>query len=256
VKSITSEKFLAETVAKMILNAKHLVVFTGAGISTESGLSDFRGKDGVWTRRDKGLPPKPSPRFDEVSPNSAHKAIVELQELGIMKFLISQNVDNLHLKSGIKPSIIAELHGNYTIMKCTKCDKRYTREEIDWIREKHGRGFRTDEEIPGQPRCKMCHGRIISSVINFNDPMPKKEMKAAKEHVEKCDLLLVIGSSLTVYPAANFPKIAKKNGAKVVIINIDPTKLDDLTDMKIKQKAGIFLPKVIEQIKRLSTNLN
>ncbi len=227
------------------------MVFTGAGISTESGLSDFRGKDGIWTRRDKGLPPKKSKHFDEVEPNSAHLALVELQNMGIMKFLISQNVDNLHLKSGIKPEMLAELHGNYTLMKCLDCDSRFGRNEIGWNREVHGRGSRSESEALGQPVCKICQGRIISSVVNFNEPMPDKEVSISKEHSANCDLMLVIGSSLSVFPAAHLPKLAKQNGAKLIILNIDPTGLDSIADIKLGVKAGEFLSLVVNEIKRL-----
>ena len=242
----------AKLVASLINQSKYLVVFTGAGISTESGLSDFRGKNGIWTRRDKGLPPIRGKHFDEVKPNKAHLAIKQLQDMGILKFLISQNVDNLHLASGIDPKLIAELHGNYTLMKCLDCDSRFSRTKIGWNREIHGRGFRTEQPIENQPVCPNCKGRIISSVVNFNDPMPDKEMKLSKEHVSKCDLMIVVGSSLSVQPASNLPRKAKRNGAKVVIINIDPTNQDESVDLKLDYKAGEFLPSVIDQLNLLS----
>jgi len=109
-----------EQLAQWISEAKYLVVFTGAGISTESGLPDFRGPDGIWTRRDKGLPPNPRP-FSSAEPNLGHRALVDLQNLGKLHFLISQNVDNLHLKSGIRPDLLAELHGNITKLRCQRC---------------------------------------------------------------------------------------------------------------------------------------
>jgi NAD-dependent SIR2 family protein deacetylase len=232
----------------MIEESSYLVVFTGAGISTESGLADFRGKNGLWTRRDKGLPPPKSKHFDEVVPNSAHIALVELQNQGKMKFLISQNVDNLHLKSGIKDELIAELHGNYTLVKCLECDSRYTREEVGWKREIHGRGSRREPQLPNQPVCKECQGRLVSSVVDFNDPMPEKEVELAKFHSRQCDLMIVIGSSLSVYPAANYPKLAKDNGAKLIIINIDPTRLDHIADLNIKEKAGEFFIELMKEI--------
>lgn len=251
-RKIKEEDNLAEKLSNWILKSQYLVAFTGAGISTESGLSDFRGKDGVWTRRDKGLPPVPSPKFDDVKPNDAHMFLVELQKRGILKFLISQNVDNLHLHSGINPSLLAELHGNYTKVKCIECDTRFKKNEVGWDREIHGAGFRTEPAQENQPLCGVCGGRLISSVVNFNDPMPIQEVKLAKDHSLKCDLMLVIGSSLSVYPAANYPKLAKKNGAKLVIINIDPTGLDDLADLKIQKKAGEFLSDVLKIIKMSS----
>jgi len=119
-----------QTLAQWLYEAKYPVVFTGAGISTESGISDFRGPDGVWTRRDRGLPPKPMTRsWDSIEPNSGHLAIVELQKLGKLKFLISQNVDNLHLKSGIRPDLLAELHGNRNKLRCVRCDETVDRSE-------------------------------------------------------------------------------------------------------------------------------
>ncbi|MFX1537699.1 MAG: Sir2 family NAD-dependent protein deacetylase, partial [Promethearchaeota archaeon] len=167
-------------VAQAINEAKYLVVLTGAGISTESGIPDFRGPDGTWTRRDKGLPPKPmSKPLEEMEPNAGHHALVELQNRGVLKFLISQNVDNLHLKSGIRSELLAELHGNHLIMKCLKCDARYTKEGLGWKDVSHGIGYRYHPQWSNQPRCSQCGGRIISSVINFSDPMPLKEMQEA-----------------------------------------------------------------------------
>ena len=151
---IVPEQDAVSLVAKMVKDSNYLVVFTGAGISTESGLADFRGKNGLWTRRDKGLPPPKSKHFDEVEPNPAHQALVKLQNQGLMKFLISQNVDNLHLLSGIKSDMIAELHGNYKYVKCVECDSRFTREEVGWIRDIHGRGSRKEPQLPNQPICE------------------------------------------------------------------------------------------------------
>ena len=120
----TSTADKIQDLAQLLYEARYPVFFTGAGISTESGLPDFRGPDGVWTRRDGGLAPKPmKTSWDAVAPNSGHSAIVELQKMGKLKFLISQNVDNLHLKSGIRPEILAELHGNMTKMRCTRCTR-------------------------------------------------------------------------------------------------------------------------------------
>ncbi len=236
-------------IVQMIKGSNYVVVFTGAGISTESGLADFRGKDGIWTRKEKGLPPIRGKHFDEVKPNAGHLALVALQDMGVIKFLISQNVDNLHLKSGIKPELIAELHGNYMFMKCIECDTRYKREEIGWDREIHGRGFRAEKQLDHQPVCPNCNGRIISSVVNFNDPMPEKEMAISKKHTQKCDLLLVVGSSLSVFPAAGLPRKAQKNGVKLIIINIDSTPLDEKADIKLEVSAGEILSKVVAKLK-------
>ncbi len=142
-----------QTLARWLYESRYPVVFTGAGISTDSGLPDFRGPDGVWTRRDKGLPPKPIGRpWESVEPNSGHMAIVELQNLGKLKFLISQNVDNLHLKSGIRNKLLAELHGNTTKLRCMRCQT-------------------TIERSTGQTICN-CGGSLTSSVVDFGQPLP------------------------------------------------------------------------------------
>ena len=239
-----------ERVAELISKSSYLVAFTGAGISTESGLPDYRGPEGVWTLRAKGLKPKlPAKPWDQIEPNPGHYALVELYKMGKLKYLISQNVDNLHIKSGIPPEILAELHGNYTIMKCLACDARFTKQEIGWNDLLHGKGYRTQNPLPNQPKCPKCGGRIISSVVNFGDPMPEREMAEALKQAQRCDLMLVIGSSLTVSPANQFPLIAKRRGAKIVIINMGETQLEEIADIRIHAKTGEFLPKVIDKIK-------
>ncbi|MHA2104673.1 MAG: SIR2 family NAD-dependent protein deacylase [Candidatus Hodarchaeales archaeon] len=238
-----------EKIADLILESNHLVFFTGAGVSTESGIADYRGPDGVWTRRDKGLKPKPGPSVEQVRPNKAHLAITELQNLEILKFLISQNVDNLHLRSGIKPNLIAELHGNHALMKCISCDVRITKDEINWDDNLYGRGYRTQSPVNDQPVCMNCEGRLISSVVNFDDPMPEKEMNTATNHSRLADVFVVVGSTLLVHPAASLPLEAKQNGAVLIIINIGETPMDKLADYRISAKAGEFLDILLKTIK-------
>ncbi len=136
--------------SQWLADCEAVVIFTGAGISTDSGVPDFRGPDGVWTRRDKGLPP---PRWkvnpDQVLPNAGHLAVVELQALGKLRLLISQNVDNLHLLSGIEPDRIVELHGNGALMKCLACDRRFAHPDIGWDESRFGRGYRTQQPVEG-----------------------------------------------------------------------------------------------------------
>ena len=119
---------------------------------------------------------------------------------------------------------------------------------MGWIRDIHGRGSRKEPQQSNQPVCEKCQGRLISSVVDFNDPMPEKEVELAKYHSLQCDLMMVVGSSLSVYPAANFPKLAKENGAKLIIINIDSTRLDHIADLKITEKAGEFLDKLMKAV--------
>ena len=243
-----------EHVARIMANSNYLVGFTGAGVSTESGLPDYRGPEGVWTLRDKGLPPKrPTKPISEIEPNDGHHALVDLYELGILKYLISQNVDNLHLKSGIPSEILAELHGNHALAKCVDCDERFTKQEIGWEDQIHGKGYRTERPRPNQPKCE-CNGRIISSIVNFNDPMPEKEIIESENQSRKCDVMLVVGSSLSVYPAAELPVIAKRSGATLIIVNKGPTELDNLADVRIEAKSGEFLPLVVEQIRKLKNS--
>jgi NAD-dependent SIR2 family protein deacetylase len=221
-----------EALAKLMFKARYLVLFTGAGISTESGLPDFRGPDGLWTRRDKGLPP-PSGGvpWHLVPPNSSHLAIVELQHLGKLKFLISQNVDNLHLKSGIRPELLAELHGNIAKLRCPKCGRTYDRSS----------GLRS---------CR-CGGALTSSTVDFGQPLPERDVMLSFEHARKSDLFVVVGSSLVVTPAADMPKEALHAGAKLVIINQGETPFDRFAHLRFHEKVGETLPKAVARLKIL-----
>lgn len=219
------------TLARWMCLAKYPVVFTGAGISTESGLRDFRGPDGVWTRRDKGLA-TPRQDFTGAEPNAGHHAIAELQNLGKMGFLISQNVDNLHLKSGIEPERLAELHGNVTKVRCEGCD------------------FKMDR-IGGESECPLCGGQLVSTVVNFGQSLPEKDLRESYEHSKLCDLFLVVGSSLVVYPAADMPRVALQVGAKLVIINQGETPYDNETHLRFFEAIGEVLPPAVEQLKAL-----
>ena len=221
-----------KTLAQWMFEANYLVVFTGAGISTESGLPDFRGPDGIWTRRDKGLPLKPMPPWDSVQPNQGHLVIVELQELGKLKFLISQNVDNLHLKSGIKPELLAELHGNIAKLRCERCQATITKSS-------------------NLERCPHCGGKLLSSVVNFGQPLPTKDLELSYRHSNKSDLFIVAGSSLVVTPAAYMPREALKAGAKLVIINKGETPFDSVCHLRFNEKTGDVLPQAVSELKKL-----
>ena len=218
-----------DTLARWLFEARYVVVFTGAGISTESGLPDFRGPDGLWTRRDKGLPPKPM-SFASVKPNSGHMAIVELQDLGKLAFLISQNVDNLHLKSGIRPDLLAELHGNIDKLVCLSCEQ-------------------TVDKSAGADTCS-CGGRLVPSVVNFGQPLPRKALADSYWHSERCDLFVVVGSSLVVYPAADMPRVALQSGARLVIINQGETPFDSVAHLRFWEGIGDVLPVAVEQLKQ------
>lgn len=221
-----------ERFAKLLYKSRYPVFFTGAGISTESGLPDFRGPDGVWTRRDKGLAAEPvSKPWDSFEPNSGHLAIVELQKIGKLKFLISQNVDNLHLKSGIRPDLLAELHGNLTKLRCSRCGK-------------------TVDQSSGKKTCP-CGGALESSVVNFGQPLPERDLNLSFEHSEKSDLFVAVGSSLVVTPAADMPREALRSGAKLVILNEGETPFDRYAHVRFSEKIGEVLPMAVKRLKIL-----
>lgn len=235
--------------AKWIAESKNLVVFTGAGISTDSGLPDYRGPDGVWTRRDAGRPPPKSLPWDQVKPNQAHYLLVELLEMEILDYLISQNVDGLHAKSGIPFDRLAELHGNMYFMKCLSCNKKMTFEDAKWDQRTWGKGYRTNPERKGQPKCPFCEGRLISSIVNFGDSLPEDELYESMKRSEQTDVFFVIGSSLVVTPAANMPGMAKKKGAKLIILNKGKTPYDDMADLRFFELISDVLPKIMEKVK-------
>jgi len=219
--------------AQWMFEAKYLVAFTGAGISTESGLPDFRGPDGIWTRQEKGLPPK-TRSFPSVEPNAGHRAMVDLQNLGKLKFLISQNVDNLHLRSGIRPELLAELHGNVSKLRCKRCQIQV-------------------DKSSGIDTCK-CGGRLVSSVVNFGDPLPQKDLEDSFHHSSHCDLFIVVGSSLVVSPANDMPRVALRSRARLVIINQGETPMDRSCHLRFEEKIGEVLPPAVSRLKELMKN--
>jgi NAD-dependent SIR2 family protein deacetylase len=238
-------------IARWIIECEHIVAFTGAGLSTDSGIPDFRGPEGVWTRRDAGLPP---PRWrvppDRVGPNASHLSLVELQRLGKLRFLVTQNTDDLHRRSGVRPELLAELHGNGRLMRCLGCDRLYTRQEAGWDTARWGPGYRTQEPIPGQPACPDCGGRLVSSVVNFGDPLPQTELMLAEEHARRCDLMLVLGSSLTVRPASSLVGLALRSGARVVLVNRGKTPYDGAATLRAWTGIGEVIPPAVQRAKR------
>lgn len=221
-----------ERFAKALYKSRYLVFFTGAGISTESGLPDFRGPDGIWTRQEKGLAPRAASKpWDSFEPNSGHLAILELQTIGKLKFLISQNVDNLHLKSGIRPDLLAELHGNIRKLRCTWCGKTIDRSSEKTI-------------------C-LCGGTLTRSVVDFGQPLPERDLMLSFEHSRKSDLFVAVGSSLVVTPAADMPEEALRSGAKLVIINEGKTPFDAYAHLRFYEKIGEVLPPAVDKLKKL-----
>jgi mono-ADP-ribosyltransferase sirtuin 6 len=240
-----------EELSRWIVDSDHTVAFTGAGISTDSGIPDFRGPDGVWTRRDAGLPaPEWRVPRDRVEPNASHLSLVELQRLDKLQFLITQNTDNLHRRSGIRPDLLAELHGNGQLMRCTECARTYTREEVGWNRDRWGPGFRTQRPMPGQPACHVCGGRLVSSVVNFGDSLPPGELALAEHHARRCDLMIVLGSSLMVQPAASLVGLVLKARKRVALINHGITPYDRAVALRVWTGIGEVLPPAVERVRQ------
>jgi NAD-dependent deacetylase len=225
--------------------SQRVLVFSGAGISTESGIPDFRSPGGVWskiqpiyfqdfvasehTRREAWRR-----RFSNADgwvgarPNRGHFAVAELIRLGRASVVVTQNVDNLHQVSGVPEEKVIELHGNSTYAKCLKCQTRVELAELE-------REFRETNTIAP---CKRCGGIIKTATISFGQQMPELPMRRTQEETLACDLFLVLGSSLSVFPAADFPVRAKQNGAKLVIVNRDPTPVDNIADLVIHEGIG------------------
>jgi len=240
-------------VAEMISVSDRIVVFTGAGVSTESGIPDFRSPGGIWSKFDpddftiqKFLTSKETRKkqwkllvegglFSNVNPNQAHYAIAELEKIGKLDCVITQNIDDLHQKAGTSPDKVFELHGNMKLVKCLSCGKQYN---MDYIKEKLKKGV----EIPD---CEKCHGILKPDIVFFGEALPSRAQDAAIKHSENCDLLIAIGSSLVVYPAAFIPVYAKEAGAKLVIINIGETPCDNFADIVINGKAGETMAKIV-----------
>jgi NAD-dependent deacetylase len=230
--------------ARLIDAADRIVVFTGAGISTESGIPDFRSPGGVWTklvpiefadfmRFDKARRETWRRRFDmepvlrKAAPNRGHRAVAELIRSGKAAAVITQNIDGLHQDSGIPDDKVIELHGNTTYAHCLECGTRY---EIEALRI----DFEQDNIVP---HC-ACGGWVKTATISFGQSMPVNEMRRAERETLLADLFLTIGSSLVVYPAAGFPELAKRNGSGLVILNLQRTGLDAIADLVLNRPIG------------------
>jgi NAD-dependent deacetylase len=242
-----------ERLAALLKQSRRAVVFTGAGVSTESGIPDFRSPGGVWDR----MPPiyfddfvssadmrhetwrrrfAMEDMFATAKPNAGHRAIAELTRLGKVSHVITQNIDNLHQASGVPVEQIVELHGNTTYAKCLACGTRYEITPLRAVFDKDG----------AVPDCTFCGGFIKSATISFGQAMPEDEMLRAQEATLACDLFLVAGSSLVVYPAAGFPMLAKRQGAKLIIVNRTPTDQDYFADLVVRTGIGATLTAALE----------
>ena len=231
--------------SRLIDDAQRVVVFTGAGISTESGIPDFRSPNGIWSKttpiyydeyvssaeaRIEAWRRKFEIDRDMIGaePNRGHRAVAKLVRTGKASAVITQNIDGLHQASGVPDERMIELHGNATYATCLTCATRY---ELEPIKE----AFLADG-MP--PVCTFCGGIVKTATISFGQAMPETPMLRAREETLACDLFLAVGPSLVVYPAAGFPAMAKRNGARLAIVNRDPTDLDDIADLVLNREIG------------------
>jgi len=239
----------------MVQSARHCVVFSGAGVSTDCGVPDFRSPNGLWNRYQpiqfseflaSGETRREAWRryfiihaaFSTAEPGPAHRAVARLVAGARVNTVITQNIDDLHRRSGIGTDRIIELHGNGTYAKCLTCGERH---ELDWVRS----AIERSGEVPD---CVLCGGLVKSATISFGQPMPEAEMAAARATTLRADLFLAIGSSLQVYPATGLPIMAKHNRAKLVIINREATPLDSLSDLVINGELGETLEAVAHRL--------
>lgn len=245
---------LIKAVASKIKNSKDIVVFTGAGISAESGIPTYRGEDGLWSKYDPNIYANityfhqdPSyywnffrevryPMIKKVKPNKAHQALAELETTGYLRTVITQNIDGLHQEAG--SSSVIELHGTTRIIYCLNCSHEYSMDEVFSLLE---------VQIP--PLCSECKGQLRPAVVFFGEALNSEILRLAFEEAENCDLLIAVGSSLVVYPAADIPLIAKQGGGTLVIINKQKTPLDVMADYVINDEAGRILPQIIRILK-------
>ena len=252
-------KAMINQVAEWIAGSRGDVVFAGAGLSTESGIPDFRSPGGVWDRYDPEdfyfqnflaseasrekywqMATEMYEPMKRAQPNPAHLAIAELEALGKLDCVITQNIDGLHHKAGNSDEKILELHGTAMYVSCLSCKQRYDRDEIQGRIQ---RGVRA-------PRCDTCGGLLKPATISFGQSMPERETQEAYRRSAACDLFIVVGSSLVVQPAASMPVVAKRGGAKLVIINRDETPLDSMADVVISSQAGPTMSAILDETRR------
>jgi NAD-dependent deacetylase len=241
--------------AQLLRDSRRALFFTGAGISTESGIPDFRSPGGVWTRMqpiyfqefvssEEKRREAWRRRFDNrdgwvgAKPNRGHEVVADFVRRGKAASVITQNVDNLHQVSGVPDERVIELHGNASYATCLSCHRRYELVEIE-------QEFKANGAVAP---CRHCQGIIKSATISFGQQMPELPMRRAAEETLACDLFIVLGSSLSVFPAADFPVRAKQNGAALVIVNRDPTPIDELADVLIHESIGETMDQVLVKL--------
>jgi NAD-dependent deacetylase len=251
---MTQTEALIETARTWIDQADRIVALTGAGISTDSGIPDFRGPQGVWTKNPQAEKlatlqnylADPDVRKQAwrsrlespawlAEPNDGHRALVTLERRGKLDTLITQNVDGLHLKAGSSPARVVEIHGTIREVNCLSCGERAP---MDRALER----VRAGEE---DPACRTCGGILKSATISFGQSLVPEDLRRAELAAERCDLMLAVGSTLSVYPIAGVVPVAKRAGARVLIVNAEPTAMDDLADTVLQGSISAILPRMV-----------
>jgi len=244
--------------AATILEAKYVMALTGAGMSVESNIPPFRGPGGIWTKY--GEPPMdgyqrfmrdPKKAWEEIlntkgpyaglrealeqaKPNPGHTALSELEKMGILRTVITQNVDNLHLEAGSKH--VLEIHGNVKLLRCMSCNTRYNREEVSL------------EVLP--PQCSQCSGMLKTDMVMFGEPIPMDVLRGCQEETLRCDCMLVLGTSATVYPAASFPQDVRGRGFPLIEVNLYESEITPVCRISLRGTTGEVLPRLVEEIKK------
>ena len=253
-----------EQASQIIARSRYVVALVGAGLSAESGIPTYRGPGGLWTRigepdprsfqtfatdpkgwwermLDRENNPESPDRayfreaIEKAQPNPAHYALVDLERTGILKCIITQNVDNLHRVAGSRN--VAEIHGNRTLLRCMDCHLRIPREEFEIV------------EVP--PRCPQCGGIIKGDGVMFGEPIPPDVLETCFQQANLCDCMLVLGTSGTVYPAAGFPLQARQRGAYLIEVNVDPTPISHMMDVVLRGPSGELLPPMVARVQEL-----
>jgi NAD-dependent deacetylase len=255
------EKKKIREAAELLVNSKNAIALTGAGISTESGIPDFRGEGGIWEKYKPEiygnikafmnnpakfweLAEKVAPTLFKAKPNPGHFALAELEKMDIIKAVITQNIDELHQKAG--SIIVYEVHGNINRFDCLGCRASYSKETVL-------KKLKKDKKKP--PLCDICAAPLKPSVTLFGESLPKFEIYQSQALSQKADVMLIAGSSLEVAPACDLPLYTLREKGKLIIVNDQPTHLDDRASVVIRHKTGVILPLIVEQIKLIKENV-
>lgn len=235
-----------QELAELVKNSSYTVFHTGAGISTASGIPDFRGPTGVWTMEEKGLHPKFDTTFENARPSKTHMALLQLEKVGILKFLVSQNVDGLHVRSGFPRDRLSELHGNMFVEECMKCGKQYVRDTVVGTMGLKPTGRLCD--VPKSRGLRACRGKLRDTILDWEDSLPDQDLALAEDASRKADLAVTLGTSLQIQPSGNLPVMTKKKGGKLVIVNLQATKHDKHADLRIHGYVDDIMTRLLKHL--------